>query len=223
MELENKPPNTPLRQQKLKGWSFKYSSRSRGILYLVVGVLFILMGSLIISASNSVIEHKKRYDNVKGCEANKGESCQIEFDISSHMDSKVLLYYGISNMYQNHRKYTNSFSVDQLLGDNLSKDEIKTSCYPVTEIKDLHNYHSEAYPYNLTGSDIANPCGLIAKSYFNDEFILIGENNKRVNISEGNIAFYTDRHEKFKNKTSTEKKRWTDVTNGMSYLEHFIV
>ena len=216
MELQNKPPETALAQQSIKGWSFKYSNRSRGILYLVVGALFIVMGGLMVSASNSVIEHKERYDNLSRCEGRENPNCYVDIDVKDHMDSKVLFYYGIANMYQNHRAYGNSLSVSQLLGDDLSRSQIETACEPVLKVKNLERYPPVTHPDNNT---VANPCGLVAMSYFNDEFVLnkIDDNGnliEAVEIDDKGIAFYSDREYKFKNSKDTEDKRWTNVKDG---------
>ncbi|OMJ69616.1 hypothetical protein SteCoe_32615 [Stentor coeruleus] len=215
MELENKPPNTPLAQQRMKYWKLNLSNLHKGIMYNSCGMLLIILGILLILASESVIEYSKRYDDLDSCKPRKGLDCEIEFHITEHMKGDVFLYYQINNMYQNHRKYSKSLNPKQLKGSDLSKDDIESTCDPVLEIKNLHR----DIMVNLSRTDVANPCGLVAKSYFNDTFSLYQkDSNKTVKIHENDIAFPRDKDDKFRNSSDVDKKRWTDVTD-----EHFIV
>jgi len=64
----------------------------------------------------------------------------------------------------------------------------------------------------------AYPCGLMAKSFFNDSFVLKDPLGKVVPINESGIAWDTDKSTKFKPQISNPEKSWLDVTD-----EHFIV
>lgn len=73
----------------------------------------------------------------------------------------------------------------------------------------------------------AIPCGLVAKSVFNDTYELYDSNNKRIAIDETNIAWSSDIQYKFKNLDdkslpepykSYKDVQWLDMQN-----EHFIV
>ena len=52
------------------------------------------------------------------------------------------------------------------MGDHRSKSDVKSSCDPITTIGNLGLNTSLTFD----GDHVANPCGLIAKSYFNDTF-----------------------------------------------------
>lgn len=83
--------------------------------------------------------------------------CTLQFDIPNDIGPPVLLYYRLTNFYQNHRRYVKSLDQNQLLGDALSYDNIKSSaCNP------LRVNETTQKPYY--------PCGLIANSIFNDTF-----------------------------------------------------
>lgn len=220
MELENKPPNTPLAQQRMKNWKFTLNNLHKGVLYIVCGILLIVLGIFVILASESVIEYSKRYDDLDNCKPQKGLDCQVEFHVTEHMEGDVFLYYQINNMYQNHRKYSKSLNPKQLKGTDLNKNDIESTCDPILEVKNLHR---DIF-VNLSRTAVANPCGLVAKSYFNDTFSLYEKDtNKTVKIHENDIAFPRDKDDKFKNSSDVDGKRWTDVKNGKKYLEHFIV
>ncbi|KAL3231592.1 hypothetical protein RNJ44_00127 [Nakaseomyces bracarensis] len=80
--------------------------------------------------------------------------CQLKFEIPDEIKNSVYIYYKLTNFYQNHRRYVESFDYKQLLGKPLSKDELTTACRPIRGEGDKAVY----------------PCGLIANSMFNDTF-----------------------------------------------------
>ena len=81
--------------------------------------------------------------------------CSLRFSIPNDIGPPVLLYYRLTNFYQNHRRYVKSLDTDQLLGKALPNDTISHSaCDPLR----LNETSKKAY----------YPCGLIANSMFND-------------------------------------------------------
>ncbi|KAH9048526.1 transcription regulator [Lactarius hengduanensis] len=81
--------------------------------------------------------------------------CLVQFDIPFDVPSTVLLYYKLTNFYQNHRRYVQSFDWKQLRGDNRTVDNLKNgNCKPAATV----------------GDKVIYPCGLIANSLFNDTF-----------------------------------------------------
>ena len=69
----------------------------------------------------------------------------------------------------------------------------------------------------------AFPCGLVAKSLFNDTFTLYKGNEtdaaNQIKINTEDIAWESDKENKFKNLPYEEmqKKQWTDIEKGKSY------
>ncbi len=57
----------------------------------------------------------------------------------------------------------------------------------------------------------AYPCGLIAKSMFNDTYVLTDSQGNKVEINEHDIA-WEDNKDRYKN--ADLSKQWIDVTNG---------
>lgn len=83
--------------------------------------------------------------------------CTLQFLIPNDLKPPVLLYYRLTNFYQNHRRYVKSLDTDQLKGKAVPPSIIKGgSCDP------LRIDNSTGKPYY--------PCGLIANSLFNDTF-----------------------------------------------------
>ena len=100
-----------------------------------------------------------------------GEECSVEFEVRSEMTHPIYVYYELENFYQNHRRYVQSLSPDQLKGNYLSVDELK-DCSPVKRNKDLGEKVVSVSGKILKPEDPAIPCGLVAKSFFNDTFKL---------------------------------------------------
>ena len=208
MEKENKPKDTDLAQQRIQPLKIMLGSMAKAILYLVFGLVFMLFGVLIVVAANKVIEHKKRYDDKGECDT-VGGKCSFKLDINEHMKGDVFLYYEIKNLYQNHRQYSRGLSVGQMLGHNMQKSEVERVCDPIIEFDDLHERNRETKK-DFEKDSVANPCGVIANSFFNDTFSL-----EKLHIKEHDIAFSRDKDDKFKKTDSVKDKRWTDVTNGI--------
>ncbi len=70
----------------------------------------------------------------------------------------------------------------------------------------------------LSPDDFANPCGLIARAYFNEEYELYDSKNLRVPINETGIANNFDMKDFFKRHEKSEDLQWIDVEN-----EHFMI
>ncbi|PIL23737.1 transporter [Ganoderma sinense ZZ0214-1] len=81
--------------------------------------------------------------------------CVVRFDVPADMDAAVLLYYKLTNFYQNHRRYVKSLNQNQLRGDHVNYGTIKGG---------------DCKPLDVIGDKIIYPCGLIANSVFNDTF-----------------------------------------------------
>lgn len=92
--------------------------------------------------------------------------CHLRFTTPEDMSPPVLFYYHLTNFYQNHRRYVDSFDADQLKGNARSYGALDGSdCDPLAGNSSLQ------LPYY--------PCGLIANSLFNDSFSSPVEQNPR--------------------------------------------
>lgn len=108
-------------------------------------------------------------------------TCHIQFEIPNDIKSSLYVYYKLTNYYQNHRKYIESFDLDQLKGKALLPHQLDKNCKPFKEIDGKAIY----------------PCGVVANTLFNDTFSheLINVNDNRLSIpltTEG-TAWHTDR------------------------------
>ncbi|KAF2716809.1 Lem3/Cdc50 [Polychaeton citri CBS 116435] len=137
------------------------------------------LGSLM--PSGQVTQHfkmKDQQEGVKWCQTSEDvhygrqsqsnnyslptDTCRISFHIPNDIGPPVLLYYQLTNFYQNHRRYVKSFDQDQLKGNYRDNDTIQGSdCDPLRKEPD---------PQDGGVSKAIYPCGLIANSLFNDTY-----------------------------------------------------
>jgi hypothetical protein len=119
---------------------------------------------------------------------NETAVCTVYFSIPNDLNPPVLLYYRLTNFYQNHRRYVKSLDTEQLKGRAVPASTIKGgSCDPLR----LDNATGKPY----------YPCGLIANSLFNDTFnnpILLNvpnssRKNETYNMTNKGIAWDSDR------------------------------
>ena len=211
--------NSKFKQQKLPGWRPVPTIASTTIIFICFGVIFILLGSLILIFSNKIIEIQKQYDNSPQCKDCK--ICNMSLEIEQDMDKTIMIYYQLNGFYQNHRRYVKSKSDVQLNGKTMTLEEMRKSqdCDPVITNEEM-GFTKGAK--SITGTELnmkelAVPCGLIAKSFFNDVFKDWKVDGENITVNEKDIAWSADKELKYKN-TDDLSKQWIDITD-----EHFIV
>ena len=118
------------------------------------------------------------------------------------------LYYELHNFYQNHRLYVKSRSFDQLRGDKLQGSKIDR-CDPITKNRDLEVEYSH-WGHLLDPNGHANPCGIAAKSIFNDEFTLLGPNGP-VSIDNEQLTWDSDFDYMYSRSKDYQEDQWLDV------------
>lgn len=204
----NRPSDSRFKQQKLKAWQPILTAGTVLPTFFVIGLVFIPIGVLLFITSKNVQEHVFDYtdDCVSKDEAVfgipckdvikneslktllKGEDChcEIRINIKDDVAKPVFIYYGLTNFYQNHRRYVKSRDDVQLLGDY---KHTTLDCQPFQE--------------NANRTPIY-PCGAVANSMFNDSFVLAREiygetDDNTVAIQYTDIAWKSDRDKKFFN------------------------
>uniref|UniRef100_A0A7S2TZW9 ALA-interacting subunit n=1 Tax=Lotharella oceanica TaxID=641309 RepID=A0A7S2TZW9_9EUKA len=156
---ENNVPRLPhdkkWKQQQLPAWQPIATPRSTVITLLLTGSLLVIIGSVLVSSNNQITQIVERYDNRCDLGATR---CNISMNINEEMensDNPLHFSYGLTNYYQNFRRYVKSRS-DWQLADVEGTLE---TCEPL-----------ENYDNGTTGRRTLYPCGLVANSYFNDTF-----------------------------------------------------
>uniref|UniRef100_A0A915I804 Cell cycle control protein n=1 Tax=Romanomermis culicivorax TaxID=13658 RepID=A0A915I804_ROMCU len=196
----NKPSDSPLKQQKLKAWQPILTAGTVLPFFIGIAVIFIPLGVILLMASNSVYEHIYDYTDCEDI-ANPGQlckdhdtysstecRCKHSFAVLEALDRPAYVYYGLSNFYQNHRRYVKSRDDRQLLGYVREPgEECGTFRY-------FNQSPTVRFPIV--------PCGAIANSMFNDTFYM--EKNEKdsvggVPFSFKGIAWPSDVNNKFAN------------------------
>jgi hypothetical protein len=204
------PQNSKFKQQALPAWQPILTAGTVLPAFFVIGVAFIPIGVGLLYFSNQVQEVTYDYTDCmqvntvgsatpKQCSAvvaeNQDASCECLLPLNpsdfgtENWVGKVFMYYGLTNFYQNHRRYVKSRDDNQLLGNLGSPSE---ECVPFLRPNDtvLTNFYA--------------PCGAIANSLFSYVITLEykkkdEDNYKPVQVSRKNIAWESDRNHKFKN------------------------
>lgn len=95
------------------------------------------------------------------------EQKDLQFTPQRDMAPPIYMYYMLENFYQNHRRYANSRSDVQLSGVVTPYSQVSSACSPIVAHVPASSGNS-----SVPGSQVYNPCGLIAWSMFNDTFRL---------------------------------------------------
>ncbi|XP_076155883.1 cell cycle control protein 50B [Alosa pseudoharengus] len=194
-ETLNRPDNTAFTQQRLPAWQPMLSA---GIVipgFVVIGLAFIGVGVALFVTSQNIQTLERDYTGVdQSSEHNcfqcldvKNCICALNFTLSKQFEGPVFFYYGLSNFFQNHRKYGVSRDDHQLFGDTSYFTSPDDTCSP--------------YKYDSRNKPIV-PCGSVANSMFNDTFSLyqlVGGQKKQVPFDGKGIAWWTDYNLKYKN------------------------
>lgn len=195
------------------------------ITFTVFGLIFLALGIALYVMSDKIREEVVPYSEMMECKnVAIGKPCDIIFEIKEPIQAPIYVYYQLDNFYQNHRRYVKSRSFDQLKGTKYYEPTELTDCDPITKNSDIYgnvtSYFNKGKVLNASGP--AMPCGLVAKSFFNDTYKMkiLGDTNF-LNISERGIAWESDKDYKFKilegnNAQGVPYKDlyWMDVTNG---------
>jgi len=157
-----KPADTAFKQQRLPACRPIFTPLAVALTFLFVGVPFVIIGRMVLSASGAITEVDVEYDggaHNHACQifsSGAGTQCSVSMTAPKAMQAPVYVYYQISNFYQNHRRYVKSFDKSQMLGSEVAGSLLEKSCEPLV--------------YN--GTQLLNPCGLIANSLFNDRILV---------------------------------------------------
>ncbi|XP_074516913.1 cell cycle control protein 50B [Sebastes fasciatus] len=206
-ELANRPDNTAFTQQRLPAWQPMLSA---GIVipgFVVIGLAFIGIGVALFVTSQSIQVLELDYTGVATdsacfmCSDPKPMPCvcNLTFNIDTLFKGPVFFYYGLTNYFQNYRRYGASKDDNQLSGDLDAFKGPDDTCAP--------------YDYDSNDKPIV-PCGSIANSKFNDTFKLyqiVNGANKLVPFDGKGIAWWTDYNVKYRNPSVTPLK---DAFNG---------
>ena len=210
-----------LLRQELKSYTPEWDAKCSIITDLIIMISCFSIGITMLYFSNrySIIEIKYSscLDNISNVEKNK-KICNIPFTLDKGIKSPIFVYYKLENFYINHRNFVESKSWKELRGEEgFTKEKCKNS-YLMSEMFPSDSpYYTNQWNYTFQENDIASPCGLWARSFFNDTYILNYSNGTSININEYNISNDYLKDKFFKRRKDYNIIQWIDVEN-----EHFI-
>lgn len=156
----------PFAQQALPSLRFVLLPNSAYIVFAVLTAIFFIFGIYSTVSLDTLKQYSVRYDDV--C-TEVGTTCSVELEIEEDMKGELVFYYELTKFHQNQRRYAVSRSVEQLKGEYVASEDLDT-CSPL-----------EKYL----------PCGLAAKTFFNDKFTF-SDPRLADNFSEKGIAWKSD-------------------------------
>lgn len=167
IQLEKEERGNFLLRQEISDLTPKWNLTCGLVFYIMV---YIVLCSIGVTSLRYTSKTKKMYLNYTLCE---GEKCLIEFDIEEDIQMPIYFYYYLDNFYSNHRLFVRNRNYAQTRGKtDSSNDRCQDSQY-IYQIFD--NDTSRYYSFNndtikLNETDVAIPCGYVAKTIFNGKY-----------------------------------------------------
>lgn len=200
---------TDFKNQRLRAWQPILTAGVVLKLLFGVGVIFIPIGAVLLVTSSKIKEREFEYTSCQGpggkdcgqmLEDERGSecNCEVKFEIDEDMTAPVFFYYGLSNYFQNHRRFAGSRDEDQLRG---ARDRRPSK-------------ECEPFRFTATNENSAPivPCGVLANSLFNDTFTL-QSSSQTVPLSYDDIAWPTDKTYFFRNPGESLETWYKDFTH----------
>ncbi|XP_012532137.1 cell cycle control protein 50A isoform X2 [Monomorium pharaonis] len=220
-----KPSDSAFKQQRLPAWQPILTAGTVLPTFFVIGIAFIPVGIGLLYFSDEVREHTIDYTYCKSINITEDNGlpkkcadviaadpnitciCKINFELPTDFAGKVYMYYGLTNFYQNHRRYVKSRDDNQLLGklDYFVSGDCEPFAYQ--EVND-------------TKIPIA-PCGAIANSLFSDELMLYSlKHDELVPLLKTGIAWPSDKNIKFRNPEGNLKEAFKNFARPKNWTKH---
>lgn len=228
-------PRTPvierLKQQELSSYTVTFSPKCVIAIYFVIAFLFMPLGAAIIAGTSRINSSgRKVYTEDPTCALKDGKvgepksgSCTVTVNFTNTVHPPSYFYYSLTNFYQNARKYAKSRS------DTMNQGQLPKTFFDVeTCTPYLYRNDSSKGAGGFDASEFIYPCGLTARSFFNDTFLLCRDIDCKdeVDLRKGGIAWWTDVQHKFnvgKEKEFTEPYYNRVPANDLLEDEDFLV
>ncbi|KAJ4459233.1 putative ALA-interacting subunit 1 [Paratrimastix pyriformis] len=192
-DTSNKPADTAVKQQRLPAIQPVMTPGKVILTVSILGTIFLGLGIVLYVFSRACFETVVRYDD----QCPLGTTCTVDITIPNDLEPPVYLYYQLTGFHQNHRRYVKSRSDAQLRGDNITDPSSLSDCDPYVT-------------YNGTNIPI-NPCGLIARSMFNDTLLLKKPDGSVMPVTKDGIAWNSDVESRYRSKPGLNQ--WTNVSD----------
>lgn len=189
------------KQQRLKAWQSILPPWAVIALYFIGGCVFLVLGVVLLLMSWGVQEHTMYYgDTEYHSKPDVNGVVDLSFIVEKDMEPPIWVYYQLDKFHQNHRRYVKSRDDNQLQAPVPAKvsEQDLSACKPAVTSNDGRALY---------------PCGLVARSVFNDTFAFVKKGPKDdtwkqldVDSSAKTIAWAADVESgKFKNYNPEDK------------------
>lgn len=140
------------------------------ICLLFVAAILGAFGGISLSFQSKLNHVLIRYD--EKCE-NK-PVCNLTFKLEEDLNNPKI-YYRLENFFANHRNFVKSRNFKQLRGEQSSDLDLSNTCSGILRNRDIKEDTDGRISTSINGmplddDDYAQPCGLIARYFFNDSF-----------------------------------------------------
>jgi len=171
LKMKPKRGNFILRQD-LDSYTPECNPKNGILLNLLLLSIFLGAGIPLTYFSNQVIEIKIPYTDCSiKTSNNKNSQCLINLEINSTIFAPVYFYYEFDNFHLNHRNLVKSKIWSQLRGVSHIDSTNNSKCDGAIYMNEMFDNDTSKYKTftgkALKANDFANPCGLVAKSFFN--------------------------------------------------------
>jgi hypothetical protein len=169
----------PIIQQELKRCRLRSVPYCTSVIYLLLALVYFWL--FAYHGLNRLYGYtvEMRYDDL--CEG--ATNCLVSFNVTRTLRNRVGLYYKLTKVHQMRREIASSFQSGMLQGEYVDIAKL-SDCTPVIYINNT-----------VQQDNLYIPCGLLAKTVFNDSFTLVDDPDK---FSETGIALDVDRDQLFR-------------------------
>ncbi|EER18229.1 conserved hypothetical protein [Perkinsus marinus ATCC 50983] len=156
---QRKQYDNDLIQQRIRAWQPLLSPKWVIATFIAFAAAFVAIGIGLVEADKSTNEQSVDYTDL----AADGGVFPVQIEVNEDMKAPIYVYYELTNFYQNHRRYIASRDYSQLASHVSTSRGANGDCSPWERDEFGRNNY---------------PCGLIARSTFNDSYII---DTKRIN------------------------------------------
>ena len=207
-------------RQELKSYTPEWNAKCSIITNLFILVPTLTLAIVLLIYSKKVFEIEINYTN---CIPNQDNSqnmktCKIQFLIPKKLKKPIFVYYRLKTFFINHRRIIESKSWKELKGEDVNTAMSCKGAYYMKEMFEENSpYYTNEWGHQFSEDDVASPCGLLAKCFFNDTYNITNVHGDFIYINETGISNKYLKTKFFKRRKNYKETQWIDVEN-----EHFI-
>jgi hypothetical protein len=142
-------------------------------------------------------------------------TCEVKLTVTEALEPPVFLQYQLTGFLQNHRRYYGSRLDQQLRGEDYDSEAayqkaVNDKCSGAADTCLKGAVESKlGGPDGTTQLYWCNPCGLVARSFFTDQFALKSSDGAYVDMTNSSIAWDSDVEKKFLSTTDPDRNKAT--------------